>query len=289
LVFLPSKAFFIKNHFNMANKTVLITGTSSGIGRAAAQYFAQKGWNVAATMRSPEKETELQKLPNLRVVRLDVTDPVSIAAAFDEAEKAFGAAVDVVVNNAGYGVDGVFEAMSDDVIRRQFETNVFGLMRVTREAIRRMRPRKSGAIIQIASVGGRTTFPLYSIYHSTKWAVEGFSESLHYELRQFNIKIRIIEPGAIKTEFYGKGREFVKPSDTTDYDALVEKCDKLSMETGDQGAAPEAVAKRIFEAANQSGWTLRFPIAYPANVLLPMRRLLPDSWVFWFTRMSYKI
>jgi NAD(P)-dependent dehydrogenase (short-subunit alcohol dehydrogenase family) len=272
----------------MANKTVLITGTSSGIGRAAAQYFAQQDWQVVATMRAPEKETALQQSPNIRVVRLDVTDTDSISAAFDEAEAAFGA-VDVVVNNAGYGVDGVFEAMSDEVIRRQFETNVFGLMRVTREAIRRMRPRKSGTIIQIASVGGRATFPLYSIYHSTKWAVEGFSESLHYELRQFNIKMRIIEPGAIKTEFYGSSREFIKPTDTTDYDDLVAKCNQVSMEAGDKGAAPEAVAKKIFEAATHTGWKMRFPIAYPANVILPMRRLFPDSWIFWFTRSSYKI
>jgi NAD(P)-dependent dehydrogenase (short-subunit alcohol dehydrogenase family) len=272
----------------MATKTVLITGTSSGIGRAAVQYFAQNGWNVVATMRTPEKETELQKLSNVRVIRLDVTDSASISAAFDEAEKAFGA-VDVAVNNAGYGVDGVFEAMSDDVIRRQFETNVFGLMRVTRESIRRMRPRRAGTIIQIASVGGRTTFPLYSIYHSTKWAVEGFTESLHYELRQFNIKMRIIEPGAIKTEFYGAGREFIKPTDTNEYDELVAKCDQLSMETGDKGASPEVVAREIFKAATNSGWKMRFPIAYPANVLLPMRRLFPDSLVFWFTRSSYKI
>ena len=269
-------------------KTALITGTSSGIGRAAALYFAQQGWNVAATMRSPEKETELNKLPNVRVLKLDVTDAASIAAAFDAAEKAFGT-VDAVVNNAGFGVDGVFEAMSDDVIRRQFDTNVFGLMRVTREAIKRMRPRKGGTIVQIASMGGRITFPLYSIYHASKWAVEGFSESLHYELRQFGIKIRIVEPGAIKTEFYGAGREFVKPEGTTDYDALVEKGVNLSMETGAKGADPAQVAKAIFKAAHTGGWQLRFPVAAPAPMLLLLRKLLPESWFFAIVRSSYKI
>lgn len=269
-------------------KTVFITGASSGIGRAAARFFAQKGWQVAATMRSPEKENELGKHPNIRLFKLDVTDAESVRAAFDAAEAALGP-LEVVVNNAGYGVDGVFEAMTDETIERQFDTNVFGLMRVTREAIRRMRPRRAGTIVQIASVGGRVTFPLYSIYHGTKWAVEGFSESLHYELRDFNIRVRIVEPGAIKTEFYGKGREFVRPADTRDYDGFVEKCDKLSMETGDKGAPPEAVAQKIFAAATDSGWQLRWPVAYPANVLLPMRRLFPDSWNFWFTRMSYKI
>jgi NAD(P)-dependent dehydrogenase (short-subunit alcohol dehydrogenase family) len=269
-------------------KTALITGTSSGIGRAAAQYFAQKGWNVVATMRSPEKETELGKFPNVRLVRLDVTDTASITAAFDEAEKAFQQ-VDVVVNNAGFGVDGVFEAMSDDVIQRQFDTNVFGLMRVTREAIRRMRPRKGGTIVQIASMGGRITFPLYSIYHASKWAVEGFSESLHYELRPFGVKIRIVEPGAIKTEFYGKGREFVKPIYTTDYDSIIEKCEQVSMDAGDKGAKPEEVAATIFRAANAGGWKLRFPVAAPAPMLLTLRKLLPESWFFGIVRSSYKI
>jgi NAD(P)-dependent dehydrogenase (short-subunit alcohol dehydrogenase family) len=108
--------------------TVLITGASSGIGKATAQYFARQGWPVAATMRTPAKETELNKIANVKLYTLDVTDSASIAAAFDAAEKDFGK-IDVVVNNAGFGVDGVFEAMSDDVIRRQFDTNVFGLMR----------------------------------------------------------------------------------------------------------------------------------------------------------------
>jgi NAD(P)-dependent dehydrogenase (short-subunit alcohol dehydrogenase family) len=269
-------------------KTALITGTSSGIGRAAAQYFAQQGWNVVATMRTPEKETELNKLPNVRVIRLDVTDTASISAAFDAAEAAFRR-VDVVVNNAGFGVDGVFEAMSDEVIQRQFDTNVYGLMRVTREAISRMRPQRGGTIIQIASMGGRITFPLYSIYHASKWAVEGFSESLHYELRQFGIKIRIVEPGAIKTEFYGKGREIVKPTNTNDYDALIEKCEKVSMEAGGKGADPIDVAAAIFRAANAGGWKLRFPVAAPAPMLLTLRKLLPESWFFGIVRSSYKI
>lgn len=272
----------------MSTKTVLITGASSGIGKAAARHFSAQGWNVAATMRSPEKETELTALPRVKVYRLDVTDEAGIAAAFDAAERDFGG-IDVVVNNAGYGVDGVFEAMSDAVIEAQFNTNVFGLMRVTREAIRRMRPRRSGVIIQISSVGGRITFPLYSIYHGTKWAVEGFTESLHYELRSFGIKLRLVEPGAIKTDFYGRSRQLVKPDFTQEYDAIVEKCEKLSMETGERGASAERVAQTIFSAATHSGWKLRFPVAYPANVLLPLRRLLPNGWFFALVRSSYKI
>ncbi len=161
------------------SKTVFITGASSGIGRAAAEYFAQQGWNVAATMRNPDKETELNQLPKVRLYTLDVTDTATIDAALAAARQDFGR-IDVVVNNAGYGVDGVFEAMSDDVIFRQFNTNVFGLMRVTRAVIPIMREQRGGTIVQISSMGGQVAFPLYSIYHGTKWAVEGFSESLHW-------------------------------------------------------------------------------------------------------------
>lgn len=269
-------------------QTVLITGTSSGIGKATAQYFAQQGWQVAATMRNPEKDQELAKMAGIRVFKLDVTDSTSIATAFDAVEAAFGK-IDVVVNNAGYGVDGVFEAMSDAVIERQFNTNVFGLMRVTREAIQRMRPAGGGTIIQIASMGGRLAFPLYSIYHGTKWAVEGFSEALQYELRGLNIKLRLIEPGAIKTEFYGAGRVFVKPEGTSAYDALVEKGVKLSMETGEKGASPEVVAKAVLKAATATGWKLRYPVGAPAPMLLLLKKLLPESWFFAIVRSNYKI
>lgn len=269
-------------------QTVLITGTSSGIGKATAEYFAQQGWQVAATMRNPEKDQDLSKMAGIRVFKLDVTDSVSIAAAFDAAEAAFGK-IDVVVNNAGYGVDGVFEAMSDAVIERQFNTNVFGLMRVTREAIRRMRPSGGGTIVQIASMGGRLAFPLYSIYHGTKWAVEGFSEALQYELRGLNIKLRVIEPGAIKTEFYGAGRVFVKPEGANAYDALVEKGVNLSMEAGEKGASPEVVAKGVFKAATATGWKLRYPVGAPAPLLLLLKKLLPESWFFAIVRSNYKI
>ncbi len=269
-------------------KTALITGASSGIGKATAQYFAQNGWNVAATMRSPEKEMFFQNLPNVKLYRLDVTDTNSISAAFEAVSKDFGR-IDVVVNNAGYGVDGVFEAMTDDTISKQFDTNVVGLMRVTREAIRHMRPQGGGSIIQIASMGGRLAFPLYSIYHGTKWAVEGFSEALQYEVRPLGIKIRIVEPGAIKTDFYGRSREAIKPTYTDAYDAFIAKCDKVSMESGAKGESPELVAKTVLKAATDSGWKMRYPVGAPAPMLLRLRKAIPDSWWFAVVRSSYKI
>jgi NAD(P)-dependent dehydrogenase (short-subunit alcohol dehydrogenase family) len=269
-------------------KTVLITGSSSGIGKAAALYFQQQGWQVAATMRSPEKETELNALPYVKLYALDVTSARSVEQALKAVQKDFGK-IDVVVNNAGFGADGVFESMSDDFIQKQFDTNVFGLMRVTREAVKIMREQKSGTIVQIASVGGRVAFPLYSIYHGTKWAVEGFTESLQYEVKNFNIRLKLVEPGAIKTEFYGRSRAFTKPDYTSDYDAFVKQCESVSMEAGDKGASPEAVAKVIFKAANDASTKMRYPIAYPANILLPLKRFAPERFFFWMVRQSYKI
>jgi NAD(P)-dependent dehydrogenase (short-subunit alcohol dehydrogenase family) len=147
--------------------TVLITGSSAGLGRAVVRRFQAAGWNVIATMRSPDKETELGHLPGVAVLPLDVTDAGSIDAAFAAATERFGG-VDVVINNAGYGLHGPFELLAPDQIRRQFETNVFGLMAVCRAAIPRFRVRKHGVIVNVASMGGRVTFPLYSVYHATK-------------------------------------------------------------------------------------------------------------------------
>jgi short-subunit dehydrogenase len=269
-------------------KTVFITGASSGIGKATAHYFAQKGWNVAATMRSPEKETELTNSSNVKLFKLDVTNNESISNAISAAIQQFGT-IDVLVNNAGYGADGVFEAMSDEVIENQFNTNVFGLMRVTRAIIPHMRANTSGTIVQIASMGGRITFPLFSIYHGTKFAVEGFTESLHYELKPFNIKLKLIEPGTIKTEFYGKGRVAITGSELPDYKTFVEKCEKVSQAPASNGVTPDTVAATIFKAATDNSNKLRYPSGSPAPLLIWLRGILPESWFYAMVRSSYKI
>ncbi len=145
------------------NRTVLITGASTGIGRCTAEYFQLMGWNVAATMRHPEKEAELNLLENVKCIRLDVLDEGTIRSAIADTLKTFGD-IDVVVNNAGYGTIGPFEAAEEKQIHRQFDTNLFGLMRVTRVMLPHFRERKSGTIINISSAGGRMTWPLYSLY-----------------------------------------------------------------------------------------------------------------------------
>src|SRR5688572_505494 len=169
-------------------KVVLITGASTGIGLETAKLFQTKNWKVAATMRNPETATELGNIVDLERIRLDVTDLASIRSAIDQTLAKFGR-IDAVINNAGYGVVGPFEATTPEQVERQFETNVFGAMNVCREILPHFREQKRGVIANVASVGGRMTFPLYSVYHATKWAMEGFSESLQFELDQFNIRV----------------------------------------------------------------------------------------------------
>lgn len=275
----------IQDHMN---NTVLITGCSSGIGKAAVLEFARKGWKVAATVRQPEKEQSFATFSNVKLYALDVTAADQVEDVFKQVNSDFGA-IDVVVNNAGYGVDGAFEAMDDETIRKQFDTNVFGLMRVTRAAIKMMRPRKAGTIIQISSMGGKITFPLYSIYHATKFAVEGFTESLQYELSLFNIKLRLVEPGPIVTDFYGRSRKFIAPPETSDYDGFIEKFNLADGKVLKNAEGPEVVAQTIFQAANDAGSRMRYPVGRPGPFLLFVRKLISDRIYFWMIRKAYRL
>ena len=256
------------------NKTVLITGSSSGIGRASALYFQERGWNVVATMRTPEKAGDWARQGGITPARLDVLDSDSIRHAIAETIGEFGR-IDAVVNNAGYGLVGPFEASTDEQIRRQFDTNVFGLMNVCREIIPHFRRQNSGCIINVASMGGRITFPLYSLYHGTKWAVEGFSESLQFELRPFNIRVKIIEPGPIKTDFYDRSMDLMSRPDLTAYDEFVNRAMPNMQKAGENAPGPELVAKVIYRAATDNSWRLRYQ-ANSAPILL-LRRLIPEG------------
>jgi NADP-dependent 3-hydroxy acid dehydrogenase YdfG len=258
------------------SKTVLITGASTGIGRATAQLFQQQGWNVVATMRSPEKSPELSDLPNVLCLPLDVTKADTIQTAIDLAIAKFGT-IDAVINNAGYALIGAFEACDMNDIRGQFETNVFGLMEVTRAILPHFRLRQQGILINVASIGGRLAFPVYSPYHATKWAVDGFSESLQYELRQFNIKVKIIEPGAIKTDFYSRSISVAKKAGLTAYDNYIQKTLPNLDRAGANGSPPEVTAKVIYRAATDGSWKLRYPAGGNAGLLLGLRKLLPDA------------
>jgi len=253
-------------------KTIFITGASSGIGKATSLLFASKGWNVIATMRSPEKETELSLLNEILLLEADVTDIKSISMAIEQGINKFGQ-IDVLLNNAGYGQQGIFEAVSHEKIRQQFEVNVFGLMETTRAILPHFRSKKTGTIINITSGVGRVTVPLVSIYAASKFAVEGFSESLSYELESQNIKVKIVEPGYIATPFYQRAKsEFAFDPKLEDYQKFQGDMSTLftsfeSMET----AVAEDVAATVFLAATDGTHQLRYVIGPDLQPMIDLR------------------
>lgn len=262
----------------MKKQTILITGASSGIGRATVELFSQKGWQVAATMRTPEKSADLAKLNGVKLYALDVNDEGSIQRAMSAAIKDFGK-IEVVLNNAGFAAVGVFEASTKEQVQQQFDTNVFGVMNVTRGILPHFRANKGGKVLTVSSVGGRVTFPIYSLYHSTKWAVEGFVESLHYELRPFGIQMKLIEPGPIKTDFYSRSQDLHKKPELKDYDHYMDVAYKNSNDAGANAQGPEVVAQKIYQAANDNSSRMRYPVGGNAPVLVAIKQLLPH-WVF---------
>jgi NAD(P)-dependent dehydrogenase (short-subunit alcohol dehydrogenase family) len=181
------------------SRAVLISGCSTGIGRATALRLARAGWRVYATARRPESIADLENA-GCRTLALDVTDEASMVAAVAAVEEAEGA-VGVLVNNAGYSQSGAIETVPLDSIRRQFETNVFGLVRLTQLVLPKMRAQGWGKIVNVGSMGGRLTFPGGGHYHATKHAVEAISDALRFELRGFGIDVILLEPGLITTEF----------------------------------------------------------------------------------------
>ncbi len=264
------------------DRTVLITGASSGIGLETAWYFFDQGWNTIATMRNPDKRrTSLheKRLPDL--IHLDVMDSASIQAAIDYAMGKFGK-IDVLVNNAGYALYGPFQATTLAQVERQFDTNVFGLMEVTRQFLPIFCRQKGGVLINVASMGGRIGFPLYTIYNSTKWAVEGFSESLHYELKPLNIRVKIIEPGVIKTDFYDRSLDLVDCSAMMEvYGDMLRRGEKRSGDAALQkGSEPGIVARSIYRAATDGSGRMRYPAGLDAWMVSIMRKLLPDGMFF---------
>lgn len=265
------------------SQTVLITGASSGIGRATVEVFKAKGWNVAATARKPEVLKDLEIQGRVESFRLDVTDPTSIREAVDASLARFGS-IDALVNNAGFAVQGPFETLTTDQIRRQFETNVFGLMETTRALLPHFRQRRSGTILNISSIGGRMAFPLLSLYHASKWAVEGFTESLQFELESFGIRAKLIEPGAIKTDFYGRSMDRAPDPGSNPYEALVSKLTPWMEEEGRKGASPELVARVVYRAATDKSRRLRY--SAHGQPYLALRKILPDPVFFALIRLA---
>ena len=258
-------------------KVVIITGASSGIGREAARLFAEKGWQVVATMRDISRGKELLKFGKVELVRLDVTDPDSIKAAFDGAMKKHGR-IDVLVNNAGYALAGPIEGATREQMQSQVDTNLVGLMDATARVLPCMRKGKAGTIINVSSMGGKVAFPLYSAYHATKFGVEGFTESLQHEIRQFGIRAKLVEPGVIGTDFYS--RSMVKLSHPA-YEKYSRALGKMNSR---EGIPPARVAETIYRAATDGSGKLRYTVGNDAKQLSFLRKILPDGAFAWLVR-----
>lgn len=258
------------------NKTIFITGASSGIGKAAARHFQAKGWNVAATMRNPGQEQELTQLKNVLVTRLDVQEPASITTAVAEALARFGQ-IDVMLNNAGYGAYGVLEATPTEKIRRQFEVNVFGLLDTTKAVLPHFRERKQGVIINISSVGGKVAFPLGTLYHGTKFAVEGLSEALSFELQAIGVTVKIVEPGGVLTDFFGRSIDFTNDDTLQEYQGVVSKSLAAFGAMGAAGSKPELIAEVIYQAATDGTNQLRYIAGPDAEQLIAARKDSDDA------------
>ncbi|HEX7885107.1 MAG TPA: SDR family oxidoreductase [Phenylobacterium sp.] len=236
-------------------KTIFITGSSTGLGRATALLFARKGWKVIATMRSPAKETELNTVAGITVMALDVTDPAGIAATA-KAALALGP-IDVLFNNAGYGLAGAFEAASDEQLQAELDTNLLGVMRVTQAFLPAMRERGEGAIVTTTSIGGLVTFPFNSVYHATKWGLEGWSESLAFELAPFGIRVKTVAPGSIATDF--ASRSIVMTPHPAYLDAIGKVMSVfVDPQRRSQGSTAEQIADVVYEAATDTSERVTF-------------------------------
>jgi len=256
-------------------KNVLITGCSSGFGRATAIHFVEQGWNVVATMRAPRKALNLPESERLRLVRLDVTDRGSITEAIGEGIAAFGG-LDVVVNNAGIGLLSAFEATPEQTIREVFETNTFGVMAVAQAVIPHFRERRAGTLVNVTSSVGIVPMPLVSVYTASKFAIEGFTEALSYELSSFGARAKIVEPGyGPTTSFSANTSERMKELVPQAYAAYAQQI--MQGHAGARSTTELDVARAVWLAATDGSERLRYPAGPDAEDLAAMRRALPGD------------
>ncbi|AZA98410.1 SDR family oxidoreductase [Chryseobacterium joostei] len=253
-------------------KTVFITGASTGLGKAAAKLFQSKGWNVIATMRNPDADTELASLENVTLLPLDVTNPVQIQSTVKKSLELGD--VDVVFNNAGYGLIGPLEALSDDQIVKQLNTNLLGVIRVTQAFIPYFRERESGTFISTTSIGGLIAFPLGSTYHATKWALEGWSESMAFELNKFGIDIKTVSPGGIKTDFVSRSLD---SATSPAYEEMINSLYSSMEGMMEAASTPEQIAEVVYEAATDGKKQLRYVAGEDAKHLYAQRLELGDE------------
>jgi len=265
------------------SKAVLITGCSSGIGEATARRLTAHGWTVYATARRLESIEHLRDA-GCRTLALDVTDEASMRAAVDEVERAEGG-VGVLVNNAGYSQGGAIEQVPLEAVRRQFETNVFGLIALTQMVLPGMREQRWGKVVNIGSMGGRLTFPGAGLYHATKYSLEAISDALRFEVKGFGVDVVLIEPGLIVTEFaataVAKASEAGEATAAGPYAKFDAKVSALTTGVYEGpmrhlGGGPDVVAKAIEKAISRRRAPSRVPVTASARLSILQRKLTPD-------------
>ncbi|MBB3975847.1 NAD(P)-dependent dehydrogenase (short-subunit alcohol dehydrogenase family) [Rhizobium azooxidifex] len=260
--------------------TILITGTSSGIGRAAARLFAEKGWNVIATMRDLKDADALPEGDSLLTTRLDVQDPDSIRAAIDAGIARFSR-IDALVNNAGYGQWGLFEALTPERVQAQFDVNLFGVMNVTRALLPHFRANGGGAVLNVSSGAGLFTLPMISLYCASKFALEGFTEALSYELGPQNIEVKLVIPhGGVTSTRFGENQAArgADGSPLSDYQPFVDRTlAAFARMAAESSIAAEDVATLIHTALTDGSDRLRYLIGDDARGFVKARRTLPDQ------------
>src|SRR5215212_8908258 len=263
------------------SKAVLITGCSSGIGWSTAKRLSDVGWRTYATARNVEKIAPLEA-SGCRLLPLDVTDEDSMASAVEEVEREEGA-VGALVNNAGYSQSGAVEVVPMDKVRGQFETNVFGLVRMCQLVLPGMRRQGYGRIFNVSSMGGKLTFPGAGYYHASKHAVEAISDALRFEMEGFGIKVSVIEPGLLRTGFANAAVGSMDGPESGPYAGFDEAVAKATTENYEQGpfsrlaGEPEAVAEAIEHALSARNPRSRYTVTPSAHLFLGLRRLLPDG------------
>ena len=257
-----------------SQQTIFITGSSSGLGRAAAKSFASKGWKVIATMRTPEKEAELASIPGVKLMALDTTDPDQIQRVAQDVIAHGGA--DVVFNNAGYGMAGPLEGFTDEQIVPMVDTNLMGAIRVTKAFVPYFRQKRAGLFINTTSIGGLIAVPFNSIYHATKWALEGWSESMAFELGQFGIGMKTVSPGGMRTDFFTRSFDTGKHEA---YDALVDKVMNVIRDPKQMAtySSPDQIAEVVYEAATDGKDQLRYVAGADAKATYAIRLELGDE------------
>jgi NAD(P)-dependent dehydrogenase (short-subunit alcohol dehydrogenase family) len=263
------------------SKAVLVTGCSSGIGRATAQRLADEGWKVYATARRPETIADLRER-GCETLPLDVLDEDSMRRAVETVTEAEGA-VGVLINNAGYSQSGAVETVPLDAVRRQFETNVFGLIRMCQLVLPGMRAQHWGKVVNMGSMGGKVTFPGGGIYHATKYAIEAISDALRFEVRGFGVDVILVEPGLITTEFAQTAAASVgQTGESGPYAKFNRRVAKLT-EAAYRGplkflgGGPEAVAGTIAGALRAGRPKPRYPVTPSAHLVINQRRFTPDQ------------